>query len=232
MSEQSWYTWKTLLTLLKHLPCKMLNSTKLCLPTNTLYLWNPQPGQKTLETLPGTVPVSAFCSVYWGLSLSPPPPPRPSGGIPGKRKIFNFELFFYPTCSQALNDQEHGNNDTRVWSSSNAYYITSDWLKKKERTYNVENTAKLAMQKKGLRKEHVNVGYDSLTAEMKCSTIWEWLQQQNTLLNISSKKSPSSNCSTSLFWMTLASSSSRSAASASFSLKPARNRIQLTIQIF
>lgn len=76
----------------------MLNSKSTCLLTNTLYLWNPQPGQKTLETLSGTVPVSAFCSVYWGLSLSSPPPPPPhscpSGGIPGKRKIFNFNSPF------------------------------------------------------------------------------------------------------------------------------------------
>jgi len=147
------------------------------------------------------------------------------GGFLVRGKYSTLTLL-YPTRSQALNDQEHGNNDTRVWSSSNACYITSDRLKKKKkRTYNVENTSKLAMQKKGLRKEHVNVGYDSLTTEITCNTAWEWLLQQNTLLNISSKKSPSSSCSTSLFWMTLASSSSRSAASTSFSLKPAWNRI-------
>ena len=35
----------------------------------------------------------------------------------------------------------------------------------------MENTAKLAMQKMGLKKEHVNVGYDSLTAEITCNTI-------------------------------------------------------------
>jgi len=131
------YIWITLSTLLKYLPCKMLNPNQLCLLTNTLYLWNPQPGQKTLETLSGTVPVSAFCSVYWGLSLSSPPPPPhscPSGGIPGKRKIFNFNSSFTQHIARHLMSKEHGNNDTRVWSSSNACYMTRDWLKKKERT--------------------------------------------------------------------------------------------------
>jgi len=44
-------------------------------------------------------------------------------------------------------------------------------IKEEGKDLNVEKTAKLAMQKMGMMKEHINVGYDSLTAEITRNTI-------------------------------------------------------------
>jgi hypothetical protein len=44
-------------------------------------------------------------------------------------------------------------------------------IKEEGKDLKMWKTAKLATQKMELRKEHVNVGYDSLAAEVACNTV-------------------------------------------------------------